>query len=193
MKGSPQKISRLLIAWSDGDQAAFDELVPLVYEELRRIARRYSRDGNRTLQTTALVHEAFLRLTVKEGKQWQNRAHFFGVAATAMRHILVDHARARCAGKRGGKVRSASLDPDLVSKERAASLVALDDVLSALSSVAPRQSRVVELRYFGGLSVDETARVLGVSPETVTRDWRMAKSWLLRELTHKQSVARLQA
>jgi RNA polymerase sigma factor (TIGR02999 family) len=191
MKGSPQEISRLLIAWSDGEQAALDELVPLVYEELRRIARRY-RLGNQTLQTTALVHEAFLRLVGKEGKEWQNRAHFFGVAARAMRHILVDHARARCAGKRGGYARSVSLDPDLVSQERAADLVALDDALSALAVVAPRQSRVVELRYFGGLSVDESARVLEVSPETITRDWRMAKSWLLRELTQGKSIVEVQ-
>jgi RNA polymerase sigma factor (TIGR02999 family) len=192
MTDSPEEISRLLIAWSDGEQAALDELVPLVYEELRRIARRYRRDGNNTLQTTALVHEAFLRLAGTEGTQWQNRAHFFGVAARAMRHILVDHARARCAFKRGGAVRSVSLDPDLLSQERAASLVALDEALSALAALAPRQSRVVELRYFGGLSVNETAGVLGVSPETVTRDWRVAKSWLLRELTQVQSIVGLQ-
>jgi RNA polymerase sigma factor (TIGR02999 family) len=192
MEGSPQEISRLLIAWSDGDHTALDELMPLVYEELRHIARRYKRDGNHTLQTTALVHEAFLRLAGNGGKQWQNRAHFFGVAAQAMRHILVDHARARCASKRGGNARSASLDLDLLSQVRAASLVALDDALSALADVAPRQSRVVELRYFGGLSIEETARVLGVSPETVTRDWRMAKSWLLRELTQEQSVVGVQ-
>jgi RNA polymerase sigma factor (TIGR02999 family) len=192
MEGSPQKISRLLIAWSDGEQAAVDELVPLVYEELRHIARRYTHGRNQTLQTTALVHETFLRLAVTEGKQWQNRAHFFGVAAQAMRHILVDYARARCAIKRGGEVHSASLAPDPASHERAASIVALDDALSALTGIAPRQSRVVELRYFGGLSVNETAQVLGVSPETVTRDWRMAKSWLLRELTEQQSRAELQ-
>lgn len=192
MKGSPQEISHLLSAWSDGDQAALNELVPLVYEELRRIARHYRRDIDHTLQTTALVHEAFLRLAVKDGKQWQNRAHFFAVAARAMRHILVDYARARCASKRGGEVRSASLDADAASHERAASLVALDDALSALTGIAPRQSRVVELRYFGGLSVNETAQVLGVSPETVTRDWRMAKSWLLRELTQQQSMVELQ-
>ena len=188
MENSPQEISRLLIAWSDGEQAAVDELVPLVYDELRRIARRYRHGGNHTLQTTALVHEAFLRLAGNVGKQWQNRAHFFGVAARAMRHILVDHARARCAGKRGGDVRSVSLPAYLVSQERAATLVALDDALSVLGTVAPRQSRVVELRYFGGLSVDETAGILGVSAETVTRDWRMAKSWLLRELAHEQST-----
>ena len=192
MEGSPQEISRLLNAWSDGEQAAVDELVPLVYEELRRIARRYRHGGNHTLQTTALVHEAFLRLAGNAGKQWQNRAHFFGVAAKAMRHILVDHARARCTGKRGGEVRAASLDIELVSQERAAGLVALDDALSLLAAVAPRQSRVVELRYFAGLSVDEAAQVLGVSPETITRDWRMAKSWLLRELTEEQSTVRLE-
>jgi RNA polymerase sigma factor (TIGR02999 family) len=192
MTSSPQEISRLLVAWSNGDQAALDELMPLVYEELRHIARRYRRNGNHTLQTTALVHEAFLRLAGNEGKQWQNRAHFFGVAARAVRHILVDHARARCAGKRGGEVCSPSLDPNLVSQERAANLVALDEALSALAAVAQRPSQVVELRYFGGLSVTETAQVLGVSPETVMRDWRVAKSWLLRELTEGQSISGLQ-
>ena len=160
--------------------------MPLVYEELRHIARRYARDRNHTLQTTALVHEALLRVAGKQSKQWQNRAHFFGVAARAMRHILVDHARARCALKRAGGSLSASLDLDCISEKRPASLIALDDALSVLATLSPRQSRVVELRYFGGLDVNETARVLGVSAETVTRDWRMAKSWLLRELTQKQ-------
>jgi RNA polymerase sigma factor (TIGR02999 family) len=192
MTGSPREISRLLVAWGDGEQAALDQLAPLVYEELRHIARRYRRNGNHTLQTTALVHEAFLRLAGNERKEWQNRVHFFAVAARAMRHILVDHARARCAIKRGGEVRSPSLDPNLVSQERAAELLALDDALSALAAVAQRPSRVVELRYFGGLSVNETANVLGISPETVVRDWRIAKSWLLRELTRGQSVVGLQ-
>jgi RNA polymerase sigma-70 factor, ECF subfamily len=149
------------------------------------MARRYMRGqpAGHTLQTTALIHEAYLRLVGQEEKHWKNRAHFFGVAAQAMRHILVDYARARNAAKRGGEARAVSLDETaVVTRERAAELVALDDALRGLAELAPRQSRVVELRYFGGLSVEETAEVLKVSAETVTRDWRMAKAWLLREL-----------
>ena len=185
MSASPQQISQLLIAWGNGDQAALDQLMPLVYGELRRMARRYMRDqpAGHTMQTTALIHEAYLRLVGQEEKRWQNRAHFFGVAAQAMRHILVDYARARHAAKRGGEARAISFDETaVVSRERAAELVALDDALKDLAELAPRQSRVVELRHFGGLSVEETAEVLKVSPETVGRDWRMAKTWLLRQL-----------
>lgn len=185
MSASPQQISQLLIAWGNGDQEALDQLMPLVYGELRRMARRYMRDqpAGHTLQTTALIHEAYLRLVGQEEKHWKNRAHFFGVAAHAMRRILVDYARARHAAKRGGEARAVSFDETaLVTGERAAELVALDDALNDLAEIAPRQSRVVELRYFGGLSVEETAEVLKVSPETVGRDWRMAKAWLLREL-----------
>jgi RNA polymerase sigma-70 factor (ECF subfamily) len=178
-------LSHLLQRWSDGDNGALEQLMPLVYGELRRMARRYMRQqpSNHTLQTTALIHEAYLRLAGQEEKRWENRAHFFGVAAQAMRHILVDYARARNTGKRGGPARTVSLEEAaIVSMERAAELVALDDALSELARLSPRQSRVVELRYFGGLSVEETAKVLSVSADTVTRDWSQAKAWLHREL-----------
>src|ERR1041384_4980765 len=168
-------VSQLLQRWNDGDKAALDQLMPLVYSELRRMARRYmwQQPSNHTLQTTALIHEAYLRLVRQEEKQWESRAHFFGVAAQAMRHILVDYARARRADKRGGDVRVVSLEEAaVVSQERAAELARL----------SPRQSRVVELRYFGGLSVTETAEVLKVSSDTVTRDWNYAKAWLHREI-----------
>ena len=149
------------------------------------MARRYmgQQPSSHTLQTTALIHEAYLRLAGHEEKRWENRAHFFGVAAQAMRHILVDYARARNTGKRGGEARTVSLEEAaIVSKERAAELVALDDALAELARLSPRQTRVVELRYFGGLSVEETAEVLKVSVDTETRDWRQAKAWLHREL-----------
>jgi len=159
--------------------------MPLVYVELRKMAKRYMRGQpiGHTLQTTALIHEAYLKLVGQEEKRWQNRAHFFGMAAQAMRHILVDYARARHAAKRGGGAHEVSFDEAaMVTAERVAEVVALDDALDGLANLAPRQSRVVELRYFGGLSVKETAEVLGVSAESVKRDWRMAKVWLLREL-----------
>ena len=185
MASSPQEISQLLVAWSQGDQTAAEQLMPLVYGELRRMARRYmaGQPPGHTLQTTALIHEAYLKMMGQQGKRWQNRAHFFGVAARAMRHILVDYARGRKAVKRGGEARAVSLDEAaLVTKGQAAEIVALDEALTRLAHLSPRQSNVVELRYFGGMSVEETAEVLKVSSETVTRDWRMAKSWLLREL-----------
>jgi RNA polymerase sigma-70 factor (ECF subfamily) len=185
MTTSPHQISQLLARYSNGDQAALDQLMPLVYGQLRKMAKRYMRAQpvGHTLQTTALIHEAYLKLVGHEEKRWQNRAHFFGVAAQAMRHILVDYARARHAAKRGGEAREVSFDEAaVVTAERAAEVVALDDALDGLADLAPRQSRVVELRYFGGLSVEEAAAVLKVSPETVKRDWRMAKVWLLREL-----------
>lgn len=181
-----QEVSQLLIAWSNGDEAAADQLMPVVYGELRRMARRYmaGQPAGHTLQTTALIHEAYLKLLGKEDRHWQNRAHFFGVAAQAMRHILIDYARSRQATKRGGQARAVTLDEvALVLQARTGEVVALDEALNKLTVLSPRQSRVVELRYFGGLSVQETAEVLKVSPETVTRDWRMAKSWLLRELS----------
>jgi len=190
MTASPQQITQLLVAWSKGDKAALDELMPLVYGELRRMAKRYmlGQPYGHTLQTTALIHEAYLKLVGHKEKRWQNRAHFFGVAAQAMRHILVDYARARHATKRGGEARAVSLDEAaIVTKDQATEVIALDMALNTLSELAPRQSRVVELRYFGGLSVEETAEVLKVSPETVTRDWRMAKAWLLRELQPNES------
>jgi RNA polymerase sigma factor (TIGR02999 family) len=185
METSSQSVSHLLQRWSEGDSEALDQLMPLVYGELRRMARRYmgQQPSGHTLQTTALIHEAYLRLVGQEEKHWENRAHFFGVAAQAMRHILVDYARARKTVKRGGKLRTISLEEAaIVSEERAAELVALDEALAELARLSPRQSRVVELRYFGGLSVVETAEVLKVSPDTVTRDWNQAKAWLHRAL-----------
>lgn len=179
------EITRLLRAWSSGDQAALDQLMPLVYQELRKMAGRYMSRQNpdHTLQTTALIHEAYLRLVDQTQKQWNGSAHFFAVAATAMRHILVDYARSRQVAKRGGEVPVISLEEAaIVSAERAAEVVALDDALKVLAEIDPRKSKIVELRYFGGLSVEETAEVLQVSPVTVMRDWNLARAWLYREL-----------
>jgi RNA polymerase sigma-70 factor (ECF subfamily) len=181
-------VTQLLEQWNNGDLEALDKLVPLIYEELRKMARRYMRQQNpdHTLQTTALIHEAYLRMVTQKEKQFKNRAHFFAVAAQAMRHILVDYARQRHAAKRGGGSRPISLEEAaIVSQERAAELVAFDEALKELETLSTRQSRVVELRYFGGLSVAETATVLSVSPETVMRDWNMAKTWLHRALSHR--------
>lgn len=188
METSTPSVSHLLQRWSDGEREAFDLLLPLVYAELRKMARRYmgQQPAEHTLQTTALIHEAYLRLAGLEEKRWENRAHFFGVAAQAMRHILVDYARARHRTKRGGEARAVSLEEAaIVSDGRAAELVALDDALAELARLAPRQSQVVELRYFGGLSVPEAAEVLKVSTDTVTRDWNQAKAWLYRELEER--------
>jgi len=186
MEPSSQEVTGLLLDWSNGDQAAFDRLLPLVYHELRQMARRYMARQNpgHTLQTTALIHEAYLKLVEQKDKQWQNRAHFFGVAAQAMRHILVDYARAKQTEKHGGGARAVALDEALtVSQERTAELVALDDALQELAKFDPRKCQVVELRFFGGLSVAETAEVLKVSEITVLRDWSMAKAWLHRTLS----------
>jgi RNA polymerase sigma factor (TIGR02999 family) len=182
----PQELTRLLVAWSNGDQAALDKLIPFVFEELRRLARRYMRRERpeHTLQTTALVNEAYLRLIDQRKVRWQNRAHFFAVAAQMMRRILIDHARNRRYVKRGGGGRLVSLDEAaVVSEERAAELLALDDALTALASIDTQQSRIVELRFFGGLTIEETAEVLAVSPATVKRDWNSAKAWLYREIS----------
>lgn len=184
---SPHEVTRLLVAWRAGDQGAFERLVPLVYRELHRLAHARMRGQPRglTLQTTALVHEAYVRLIDEQHMPWQNRAHFFGVCAQAMRCILVDAARARGADKRGGRVVRVPFDEARVrSPQPDADVLALEEALTALSKSEPRKGRVVELRYFGGLTVDETAEVLGVSPETVMRDWTMAKLWLLRALRH---------
>jgi RNA polymerase sigma factor (TIGR02999 family) len=178
----------LLLAWGRGDQAAFDELIPLVHDELRRIARHHMRGerGAHTLQASALVNEAYMRLLDLKRIQWQNRAHFFALAARVMRRILVDSARARKFHKRGGSARKVSLDEALVvSNERSQDLVELDDALEALAMVDPRKGQVVEMRFFGGLSVEETAEALQVSTGTVMRDWRLAKVWLLRELSRR--------
>jgi len=185
---SPQEVTQLLQAWSRGDSSALEKLTPLVYRELHRLAHRYMDFENpgHTLQTTALVNEAYLRL-VSNRASWQNRAHFFAISAQLMRQILVDFARSRHQLKRGGQVQRVSLDEALVSsKEPDADLVALDDALTALTAVDSRKSRVVELRFFGGLSVEETAEVLKVSVDTVLRDWRLAKLWLLRELNRAE-------
>jgi RNA polymerase sigma factor (TIGR02999 family) len=182
---APNEITQLLLAWSQGDRSALDRLIPLVYEELRRLAKRYmaqERPGH-TLQTTALVNEAYLRLIDSSQVQWQNRAHFFAVSAQLMRRILVDFARDRRQLKRGGETRRVSLDEALiVSEEPGTDLVALDDALSALAALDQRQCQVVEMRFFGGMSVDETAEALKISPTTVRRDWTLARAWLHREL-----------
>jgi len=186
------EVSQLLRAWSNGETSAADRLMPLVYEELRHIARRQMRRqrAGHTLQTTALIHEAYVRLVGESDVHWQNRAHFFGVAAKAMRHILVDHARSRHAAKRGGAAQRVTLDEAAVISAQPAELVALDDALRSLAGLDPRKGQVVELKYFGGLTVDEIAKVLRVSPETVARDWRLARAWLLRELSKDRQPAR---
>src|SRR5262245_42735918 len=180
-----QEITQLLLAWSEGDERALDRLIPLVHEELHRLAHRYmagERAGH-PLQTTALVNEAYLRLIDSSRVRWQNRAHFFAVSAQLMRRILVDIARARKKLKRGGDLIEVSWDEALsVSVESSADVIALDDALQTMAAFDERKSRIVELRFFGGLSVEETAEVLNVSPTTVMRDWGLAKAWLLREL-----------
>jgi RNA polymerase sigma factor (TIGR02999 family) len=186
---APQEVTQLLLAWSEGDPTALDRLVPLVYTELHRLARR-SKRGERPdhpLQTTALVNEAYLRLIDARQVQWKNRAHFFAIAARLIRQILVDEARKRGYRKYGGHIRKVGLDAALaVSQERNEELVALDEALQALVQIDARKGQVVELRYFGGLNVEETAEVLQVSPETVRRDWRLAKSWLRRRLSEEE-------
>ncbi len=178
-------VTQVLDALSGGSPRAADELLPIVYDELRRLAGRYLRDepANLTLQPTALVHEAYLRLVGTDDPRWENRAQFFSVAAQAMRRLLIDHARRRRAAKRGGDRQKRSLeDVGEPSTDRDAYLVAMDDALTELASIDPQLSRVIELRFFGGLGVDETARVLGVSPMTVKRRWKMARGWLHREI-----------
>ena len=185
--GSPE-VTQLLLAWSEGDQAAFDKLVPLVYAELHRLAKRYMRDERpeHTLQATALINEAYVRLIDAKRVRWEGRGHFFGVAARLMRQILVDFARERGYQKRGGAIRPVSLDEALVvSGKQDEGLVALDEALSALAEIDGRKSQVVELRFFGGLSIEESAEALKVSPETVRRDWRLAKSWLFQRLNEE--------
>ena len=178
-------VTRLLREWSDGDQEALDRLIPLVYDELRRLARQYLRHERpgHTLQPTALVHEAYLKLVDQRRTRWQNRAHFFAVAAQLIRRILVDHARSHAAAKRGGGVSTLALEtgPGL-ALEGELNVAALDDALSHLATLDARQARLVELRFFGGLNVAETAEVLGVSSATVKREWQTAKAWLYREL-----------
>lgn len=185
MTPSPKSITELLIEWRDGDETALDKLMPLVYEELRRLARYYMR-GERpghTLQTAALVNEAYLRLVDHRGMRWQNRAHFYAVASQAMRRVLVDHARSHQYLKRGGANQMVALDEAAaVVQKQAADVVALDDALTGLAAIDPRKSQIVEMRYFGGMTVEETAEVLGLSAVTVMRDWSTAKAWLLRAI-----------
>ena len=186
MTPSPDGVTQLLIAWGNGDQSARDQLMPLVYEELHRLAHRQIRKERRghTLQTSALVNEAFVRLVNQKNVQWQGRAHFFAIAAQMMRRILVDYARQRLYAKRGGDALQVTLDEDLiVSDQRSAEVIALDDALNELATIDDRKRKVVELRFFGGLSIEETAEVLAVSPGTVMRDWTLAKAWLRRAMT----------
>jgi RNA polymerase sigma-70 factor, ECF subfamily len=179
------QITQLLIDWSKGNELALEQLFPLVYEELRRMARSYMRrqPSGHTFQTTELIHEAYIKLAKNDEKNWQNRAHFFGVAAQAMRHILVDYARSKHSKKRGGWQERVTLSENApVSAEHSEQIVELDDVLKQLATMDERKSRVVELKFFGGLNIEEIAEVLKISPETVKRDWRFARTWLLREL-----------
>lgn len=182
-----QQITQLLKEWSGGDQNSLDKLMPLVYEELRRQASRYLRKerAGHTLQTTALIHEAYLKLIDQRNVQWQNRAHFFAIAAQAMRRILVDYARERKREKRGGSAENLPIEEALQisSNEKSVDLVALDDALTKLAQFDERQARIVELRYFSGLDIDETAEVLGISNATVRRDWNMAKAWLYQRIS----------
>jgi RNA polymerase sigma-70 factor (ECF subfamily) len=190
MTPSPKSITQLLIEWHDGDESARDKLFPLVYAEMRRLAHSYIRKerAGHTLQTSALINEAYIRLVDHKGMRWQNRAHFYAVAAQAMRHILVDRARHHLAARHGGSWRRVDLDQAaLVTAERAPDIIALDDALTGLAALDARQAQIVEMRYFVGLSADETAEVLGVSPVTVNRDWRAAKLWLLKELQADRS------
>jgi RNA polymerase sigma factor (TIGR02999 family) len=184
MTPSTQQVSQLLLAWRAGDNAAFDRLMPMVYEELRRLAHRYMRrvPAGQTLQTTALVHEAYLRLAGHGDVEWQNRAHFFAVCAQVMRGLLVDRARSRQAIKRGGGLHQVELRDETPAPSQDEKLLALDDALERLSAVDPRKTRIVEMRYFGGMSVEETAQVLGLSPITIKREWSKARAWLYREM-----------
>jgi RNA polymerase sigma-70 factor, ECF subfamily len=186
---SSQQVTDLLQAWSDGDETALERLMPLVYDELHRLAKGYMRRerSGHTLQTTALINEAYLRLIERSHTRWENRAHFFAISAQLMRQILVDFARSRRSRKRGGEEFQVSLGKALtVPVKRDADLVALDDALRALAAIDERKSRIVELRFFGGLSEEETAEALKISPATVKRDWKVAKVWLLHELKRGQ-------
>jgi len=189
---SPQ-VTQLLVAWGEGDQVARDQLMSVVYQELHRLAHHYMKreSPGHTLQTSALVNEAFVRLVDQKHVRWQNRAHFFGIAAQMMRRILVDYARGRNSAKRGGGAQQISLDEGLtVSEGRSAEVVQVHEALEQLAEFDPRKSQIVELRFFGGLSIEETADVLGVSPGTVMRDWTLAKAWLRREMSPQSAAVR---
>ncbi len=179
-------VTELLLRWRSGDQEALDALVPLVYDELRRLAHHYLRQerSDHILQSTALVHEAYLRLAGQHPPEWQNRAHFFGIAARIMRQILVEHARGRDAAKRGGQACRLTLDAAIaLPTQLDVDVVELDKALTGLAELDPQQSRIVELRFFGGLTIEDTSEVLGISPATVKRDWVTARAWLFRAMT----------
>jgi len=190
MTASPNDVTQLLVDWGKGDKQALDRLMPLVHDELHRIAGRYlrrERQGH-TLQTTALINEAYLRIVDQKSVNWQSRAHFFGVAAQMMRRILVDHARSHLYAKRGGGAQKLALDEAIAKpQERDLDLVALDDALTGLAEIDPQQSRIIELRFFGGLTIEETAEVLSISPATVKREWNMAKAWLYGQISNRFS------
>jgi RNA polymerase sigma factor (TIGR02999 family) len=185
MSTSQNEVTQLLVAWSNGDQVARDELMSVVYQELHRLAHKYMRreSPDHTLQTSALVNEAFLRLVDQRNVQWQNRSHFYAIAAQMMRRILVDYARNRRYAKRGGGLREISLDETMLSDDRSHEVVALDDALLELAKIDSRKSQIVELRFFAGLSIEETSDLLAVSAGTVMRDWTLAKAWLRREMS----------
>jgi len=188
VKEGGENITELLVGYGRGDKEVLDKLMPIVYNELRQQAARYLRreQAGHTLQTTALIHEAYVRLVDQRNVQWQNRAHFFGIAAQMMRRILVDHARTKKRAKRGGSDVKVSLaDATIPVQEQDLDVVALDEALTRLAEIDQQQSRVVELRFFSGLTVEETAEVMGISPATVKRDWSMAKAWLHRELSRE--------
>lgn len=181
-------VTELLIRWRGGDRQALDALMPLVYKELRRLANHYLQQerSDHTLQSTALVHEAYVRLVGQDLPQWQSRAHFFGVAAQLMRQVLVDHARSRQAAKRGGAACRVALEEDLLqSQDKEIDVILLDEALKDLAALDPQQSRIVELRFFAGLTIDDTSEVMGVSPATVSRDWTSARAWLYREISRR--------
>jgi RNA polymerase sigma-70 factor (ECF subfamily) len=186
---APSDVSRLLIDWGNGDQAALDELIPLVYAELRRLAGRYMRreSEGHTLQTSALINEAYLRLVDQKNVRWQNRAHFFGVAAQVMRRILVDHARSRSRAKRGGGMERVSLVEHVAASNQLEEVIALDVALTKLAEMDPRKSQIVEMKFFGGLTTEEVAEVLRVTSRTVDREWRKAKAWLNRAISKRET------
>ena len=189
MTPSTQQVSQLLMAWREGDLGAFDRLMPMVYDEMRRLAHRYMKrvPVGQTLQTTALVHEAYLRLAGQGDVDWQNRAHFFAVCAQVMRSLLVDRARSRNAIKRGGGLHQVDLnDATAQTPTQDEQLLALDEALERLAAIDPRKTRIVEMRYFGGMSVEETAQVLDLSPITIKREWSKARAWLYREMKHSE-------
>jgi RNA polymerase sigma factor (TIGR02999 family) len=186
---STREVTQLLVDWGNGDQSALEELIPLVYDELRRLAGRYMgrESQGHTLQASALVNEAYLRLIDQKNVQWQNRAHFFGVAAQLMRRILVDHARSRLRAKRGGGAQMVSLAEQAAISNEVAEVIALDAALDKLADMDPRKSQIVEMKFFGGLTTEEAAEVLKVTSRTVEREWRKAKAWLNREITRGET------